>query len=887
MEVVDCLTRSPNVEWCLGGDFNEVTGSAERLGVGVFFNRRGMEDFREFIGRMEVEDIPCVGGKFSWFKDNGKAMSRLDRFLVSKPLIDAWGVVDQRIGKRDISGHAPILLNSGWIDWGPKPFKFNNAWFKHDAFLDFIREEWPKMEVKGRGDFVLFEKLKRLKASLKVWNREVFGWIDLKVDKDADIINDMDVLLADRFGGSIDDLVETRRKASCYLWAVPDGLNLRCLSEEDRKLLERDPLDDEIKEAVWDCDGSKSPGPDGFTLEFFQLCWETVMGDVFTFVKDFFLKARLIKGCTSSFLALIPKVQNPQSLSEYRPICLVGSMYKILAKILAIRLRNVVGKLVSCNQTAFVSGRSIEDGVLVVNEVLDLAKRSKRDCAVLKVDFEKSYDRVSWKFLDYVLTKMGFGTNWLRWMEGTVFSSVMSVLINGSTTKDFIVEKGLRQGGPLSPFLFVLVMEVLTALMNKAISLGDFQAFKVNETEEVSMLQFADDTVDKLPFKFLGVRVGDSPRKYSTWRELIKALKNRLAAWKGIHLNLAVRVCLINAVLNALPIYSLSFYKAPSKVLNEITAIQRKFLWSGSDFKRSINWVSWEIVCKPIDEGGLGVKNVEVLNVALLSKWKWRILTEENDVWKGILETRYGNVRRKVLIGDISVIKNSDSIWWRDLIISDNFELLLFQNFTGAVKCNIRDGQDVPFWYGCWADSRPLMVLFPELFAMDRDDGKTVAAAGTLTASGWQWDLNFLSAGSISSSAARQQLELMEIIEHVTPRRGVKDSYKWHINNDKVFTVKSCFIWFFSKLSGPSLSEEVIKAAAFIWNLNAPSNFLFFGWRIIHDRIATKDNLIKRGILDANDSLCVFCSTSEESLSHLLGGCSVMFEIWSKVFSWI
>ncbi|XP_058757847.1 uncharacterized protein LOC131631081 [Vicia villosa] len=550
--------RSINEEWCLGDDFNEVTGSVERLGEGGYFCRRGTEEFRDFIGRMGVVDIPCVGGKYTWFKNNGKAIIRLDRFLVSKNLIEVWGVMDQRIGMVE--------------DVGSR-----------------------------KGDFVLFEKLQRLKVRLKESTREVFGWIDLKVDKEVGIINETDEMLVENFGGGIEGFVETRRKTTNEVWktlslkesmlrlksrqlwlkdgdkstrffhnslkkryrknailvlegrdgrvegveevkeevknhfenffkeedffrAVPKGLNLNCLNEEDREWLERVPLVEEIKEEVWDCDGNKSPGPDGFTLAFFQLCWETIKGDIVRFVKDFFHKARLTKGCTSSFLALIPKVKNPQSLSEFRPIFLVGYLYKIPAKLLASRLRRVIGKLVSSNQTAFVPGRNIADGVLFVNEVLDLAKREKRSCVVLKVDFEKAYDRV------------------------------------------------------------------LMDLMRKAITIGDFHDFKINDVEEVSMLQFADDIiiigegdtsnlwrmktilrgfeimsglrinfhksniyginvgegyleaastfllckVDSLPFKFLRVRVGDSPRKISMWRELILVSKNRLAVWKGV-----------------------------------------------------------------------------------------------------------------------------------------------------------------------------------------------------------------------------------------------------------------------------------------------------------------------------------------------------------------
>lgn len=124
--------------------------------------------------KMELIDVNCVGGKFTWLKDNGKAMSRIDRFLLSRKLIEEREVVDQRIEKRDISDHSPIWLNVGRVDWGHKPFRFNNAWFKHGDFNGFI-DEWRKIVVRGRGDFVLCKNLKGLKEKLRLWNKEVFG----------------------------------------------------------------------------------------------------------------------------------------------------------------------------------------------------------------------------------------------------------------------------------------------------------------------------------------------------------------------------------------------------------------------------------------------------------------------------------------------------------------------------------------------------------------------------------------------------------------------------------------------------------------------------------------------------------------------------------------
>ncbi|XP_058758239.1 uncharacterized protein LOC131631463 [Vicia villosa] len=724
-------------EWCIVGDFNEVSCREERIGEGSHHNNRGMAEFCGFIDSMVLVDIPCVGGKFTWFKDSGKAMSRLDRFLISRNMIDDWGVIDQRIEKRDILNHAPIRLNVG---------------------KDFVKEEWEKLIVNGRGDFILYEKLRSLKSSLRNKGgdkealghsrrdvtREIWNCLNLKDNmlrqksrqlwlkegdknsrffhnsvKDRQRRNAITLTCLEGENGRVEGVANIKKEVFAFFQEyfkeenfnrpLPEGLVLNCLSEVDTERLERVFTEEEVKEAVWSCDGNKSPSSDGFSLEFFNSNWEVVKVDVVRLVADFHEKARLTKACTSVFIALIPKVRIPQSLSDYRPINLVGSLYKIIAKFLAARLRGVVGKLVSSNQTNFVLDRNISDGVLVVNEVVDLARREKRSYVVLKVDFEKAYDRVNWNFAKYVLVRMGFCARWMRWME--------------------------------------CFMEVLTALMRKAKEIGDFRGFKFNANEEVDILQFADDTiilaegdtanlwsmktilrgfelmsglrinfhrsnlfginvggwfleeassflsckVGSFPFKFLGVKVGDNPRKSSMWKDLISLMRKRLAVWKGVNLNVAGRVVLINSMLNSIPIYSLSLYKAPSKVLHEIHTIQSKFLWSGGDRKRSVHWVSWDTVCKTREEGGLGVKNVEIMNAALLSKWKWRILLDHE---------------------------------------AEN-------HFAGATKCCVGNGENVPLWYGCWAGQEPLREAFSELFRNAEDHLLSVAEAGFYTDTSW------------------------------------------------------------------------------------------------------------------------------------------------------
>jgi hypothetical protein len=146
---------------------------------------------------------------------------------------------------------------------------------------------------------------------------------------------------------------------------------------------------EEVRGVVDDSDGNKSPGPDGFNFAFLKGTWEVISGDVMGFMNEFHEKASLPKAFSSYFIALIPKVLNPQSLGDFRPISLLGCIYKVVAKVLTNRLASVMDSLTSRNQSAFIKGRLLVDGVLVINEVVDWVKKSKKKCLIFKVDFEK------------------------------------------------------------------------------------------------------------------------------------------------------------------------------------------------------------------------------------------------------------------------------------------------------------------------------------------------------------------------------------------------------------------------------------------------------------------------------------------------------------------
>ncbi|XP_058755007.1 uncharacterized protein LOC131628158 [Vicia villosa] len=222
-------------EWILGGDFNAIKNGRERKGRAVMSNNREHELFKEFIDLSGLVDVPCKEKNFSWFSGDGKSKSQIDRFLLSSTVVERWDVIGQMIGDRDISDQCPIWIMLDNKNWGPKPFKFNNEWFSSEAFIPFVMKEWNSFDVKGRGDFILKEKLRLFKEVLKRWNKEVFGKIDLEVEDVVHEINDVDERLHfNSLPFSFDEDVIRRKEASCSFWK-----NLRI---KENMLLQRSRL---------------------------------------------------------------------------------------------------------------------------------------------------------------------------------------------------------------------------------------------------------------------------------------------------------------------------------------------------------------------------------------------------------------------------------------------------------------------------------------------------------------------------------------------------------------------------------------------------------------------------------------------------------------------
>uniref|UniRef100_A0A5B7BIZ0 Reverse transcriptase domain-containing protein n=1 Tax=Davidia involucrata TaxID=16924 RepID=A0A5B7BIZ0_DAVIN len=313
----------------------------------------------------------------------------------------------------------------------------------------------------------------------------------------------------------ISDFFENLYKEPRHWRPDLEGLEFASLLQGDVEGLEGPFSEEEVVAGLNSCEGDKAPGPDGFSMAFFQQCWPTIKEDMMAVFHHFFSHGSFEKSLNAFFIALVPKKEGAENIKDFRSISLMGGTYKLIAKVLANRLKKVLPKIISKNQNAFVEGRQILDVVLIANECIDARRKGGRTGPLCKLDVEKPFDHVNWDFLMSLLGIMGFGPRWKRWIQWCISSISLSILVNGSPMGFFQASSCLRQGDPLSPFLFVIVMEVFSRLLLHAMEGGLLEWFQLGNVEGsgmvVSHLLFADDTY----FLRCGGAAASIPKVYS------------------------------------------------------------------------------------------------------------------------------------------------------------------------------------------------------------------------------------------------------------------------------------------------------------------------------------------------------------------------------------
>uniref|UniRef100_A0A2N9GH27 Reverse transcriptase domain-containing protein n=1 Tax=Fagus sylvatica TaxID=28930 RepID=A0A2N9GH27_FAGSY len=600
-------------------------------------------------------------------------------------------------------------------------------------------------------------------------------------------------------------------------------------------------------------------------------------------------------------------------------------MYKLLSKVLANRVKVVLELLISDSQNAFVGGRQTLDSVLIANECLDSRLKSSILGVLCKLDIEKAYDHVNWDCLLYLLAKMGFGQKWCQWIKTCISTVQFSVLVNGSPAGFFGNSRGLRQGDPLSPLLFLLVMEVLSKMFRKSEEAGlisGFLAGVCGESEvRISHLLFADDTivfcdavpeqvlhirkvlscfeavtglkvnlsksemvpvgiVDNMPFlaNLLCCRIGTLPMMYlgmpmgapykglSVWNSVLEKIERRLAGWQTLYLSKGGRLTLLKSTLSSLPTYFLSLFTIPASVAQRIEKLQRNFLWGGMGDGMKYHLVRWDQVCSPLDCEGLGVKNLTLFNKALLGKWLWRFGVEVNHLWRRVIVAKYGmewgGWWSKPCRGT-----HGCGLWKG---ISSGWE-----DFMERTKFSVGKGDRIQFWFDKWCGNSPLKDLFPSLFLCSSDRHASVMSVlsrSGLAASSF-WNISFIR--DFNDWELPEVLSFFDFIQPFLPSRETDDKLVWPLRKSGHFDVRS----YYGALQASNRSKFPWKI---IWGVKAPRRISFFLWTAACGKILTCDNLMKRGHVLA--AWCCMCKKDWETVDHLLLHCEVASTLWGIVF---
>ena len=504
------------------------------------------------------------------------------------------------------------------------------------------------------------------------------------------------------------------------------------ISEADNSFLIGSVSGDEIKSALFDLAPDKSPGPDGFPPFFFQKYWTLVGNSVIRAVQAFFYSGRMLREINHTFLALIPKIDNPSSANHFRPISLCSTIYKVISKTLTNRLKVVLGQIIHPLQGVFVPDRLIQDNILLAHEVFQSfkSKSGTTGWIAIKLDMEKAYDRLEWNYIFTTLEKLGFAPTWIEWVKACVTTSSFSVLVNGIPGEQFFPSRGIRQGDPLSPYLFTLCAELLARLVSHAAnSPSKPVGVPVGKTGiRIPFLTFADDTMifakatnysyliirqildkycamsgqvvnyhksafqctnnfsesSKCEFAlilgmsessslgdYLGCPIITSKVTKETFTPVLNKTINQLPKWKANALSQAGRSVLIQSNLTSKASYQMQSFLLPKSILFKLDKTYRNFFWNKDIANKSPNLIGWDRICQPKEEGGLGFRKASVNNQALQMKLLWRVIKNDANLWVQLVRKRY--IKDKNLF-TIKVSKSASWQWRNLLSLHDIFK---------------------------------------------------------------------------------------------------------------------------------------------------------------------------------------------------------------------
>lgn len=453
---------------------------------------------------------------------------------------------------------------------------------------------------------------------------------------------------------------------------------------------------EEINKVIMDLPNQKSLGPDGFNGDFLKKCWPIIAQDFYDLCDGFFKGTFYLKSINASYVTLVPKKDCPLFIGYFRPISLLNSFIKLLNKLLAERLWKIILTLVHANQYGFIRSRTIHNCLVWAFEYIHLCKSTK-EVVILKLDFEKTFDKIEYQAILEILQNKGFGPGWLGGIKDILGSGTSSVLLNGVPGKVFHCKRGIWQGDPLSPLLFVLAADLLQSMVNQAKSQGLINLpIPERVGSDFPIVQYVDDTLlimeacprqllvlkdllisfaaatglkvnynklvmvpiniseerlsslsntfncqkGSLPFTYLGLPLGTTKPRIEYFLPLVQRIERRLTCTSAF-LTQGGKLQIVNSVLSSSVVFYYCSLKLHKGVIKQLDKYRKHCLWKGSDLNaKQPPKAAWPMVCLP-KKGGLGVINLSAQNDSLLMKFLHKFYSKADIPWVHLVRDNY------------------------------------------------------------------------------------------------------------------------------------------------------------------------------------------------------------------------------------------------------
>lgn len=744
---------------------------------------------------------------------------------------------------------------------------------------------------------------------------------------------------------------------------------IRCvrssLSQEEARLCGRPFTKRELKDTLLSMPKGKSPGKDGLTTEFFQEMWNVTSNKVVGMANQLWRQGTMHPELNAGLLRLIPKNQKKEDPKDWRPIALLTTCYKIIAKAMANRIKFLIPHLVGKEQFGFVHGRNIMDNILNMAASIEQAASDNEEMVLLNLDMDKAYDRIEWSYVLRVLSKMGFDANFLR-MVGALFSNASAQMtLNGRACNSYNLKRSIRQGCPLAPLLYAVITEPFMALYVRESTLGNIRALPVPGSNTPLNIQlFADDSnlwcgnsrkdieaalevvethctasgskcnlnkssghwfstaprpawADEMGIKWiskgtvtrhLGFPIGVSIMASDRNAWLADKIEGKIRYWTGRQLSMGGKLAVLNCILTPTILYQLAVCKPSNAWFRTIDRLLRNFVWDAEVHKR-VHWVKWERLQAHKYQGGMGMINLRLKCIALISKLIPRVL-EESQPWMLYMKQR-------VMLGKCGGSRVWEFMSFEDRVLMEVKIKLPKQSIFWGILEAWKGVNHLIEWQGrrrqldsflshcCWWFN---FHEHPQVVAKEFPREVTMLAKRGIRVWGDLWDVHHQSWYSLEVIRQRWQLPgdllppIKEALSRVPDQQliGANSAlicpgleWRWRDGTQlrDTSTAKSYKLltyqdgWYealnerWMRTDGP---EVWMNRCRLIWRGTQERKMSLWLWRLLVGAVPVAFKLREW----PNVSIfCAICKSAKETLLHALWGCPNLRNFWSEVRS--